>query len=133
MVLDGMDWLRAAFWSFESFALESVARALLGRGKHDLSGDAGGDSDSHDKVGEINRLYREDRARLAAYNIEDCRLVTEIFARAGLVEFALRRAELTGLAMDRLGGSVAAFDNLYLPRLHRRGRVAPDVDRKSVV
>ncbi len=123
VVLDGIDWLRAAFWRFESFALETVARALLGRGKHHL----GGDSGSRDKVGEINRLYREDRAHLAAYNIEDCRLVTEIFARTGLVEFALRRAELTGLAMDRLGGSVAAFDNLYLPRLHRRGRVAPDV------
>ncbi|NCF26760.1 MAG: DNA polymerase II [Gammaproteobacteria bacterium] len=127
VVLDGIDWLRAAFWSFESFELEAVARALLGRGKHDLSGDAGGSPGSHDKVGEINRLFREDRARLAAYNIEDCRLVTEIFARAELVEFALRRAELTGLAMDRQGGSVAAFDNLYLPLLHRRGRVAPDV------
>ena len=124
VVLDGIDWLRAAFWSFESFELEAVARALLGRGKHDLRGDARG---SHDKVDEINRLFREDRARLAAYNIEDCRLVTEIFARAELVEFALRRAELTGLAMDRQGGSVAAFDNLYLPLLHRRGRVAPDV------
>jgi DNA polymerase-2 len=123
VVLDGIDWLRAAFWSFESFELEAVARALLGRGKHDL----GGGAEPTDKVAEINRLYREDRDRLAAYNLEDCRLVTEIFARANLVEFAVRRAELTGLAMDRQGGSVAAFDNLYLPRLHRRGRVAPDV------
>lgn len=135
VVLDGIDWLRAAFWSFESFALEAVARTLLGRGKHDLSGQGSGESSSdssrdpgsRDKVGEINRLFREDRARLAAYNIEDCRLVTEIFAATGLVEFALRRAELTGLAIARLGGSVAAFDNLYLPRLHRHGRVAPDV------
>jgi DNA polymerase-2 len=126
VVLDGIDWLRAAFWSFESFALEAVAQALLGRGKHALSGESSGES-SRDKVGEINRLFRQDRARLAAYNIEDCRLVTEIFAATGLVEFALRRAELTGLAIARLGGSVAAFDNLYLPRLHRHGRVAPDV------
>lgn len=123
VVLDGIDWLRAAFWNFESFELESVAQALLGRGKHDLGAEAAGD----DKIAAINRLYRQDRARLAAYNIEDCRLVTAIFAHTGLVDFALRRAELTGLAMDRLGGSVAAFDNLYLPRLHRRGRVAPDV------
>ena len=126
VVLDGIDWLRAAFWSFESFELEAVARALLGRGKHDL-GVRTGEGGTRDKVAEINRLYREDRARLAAYNIEDCRLVTEIFAKTDLVAFALRRAELTGLAIDRQGGSVAAFDNLYLPRLHRRGRVAPDV------
>jgi DNA polymerase-2 len=119
VVLDGIDWLRAAFWSFESYELETVAQALLGRGKHDIGG--------HDKVAEIRRLYHEDPARLAAYNLEDCRLVTDIFAETGLVEFAARRAELTGLAMDRVGGSVAAFDNLYLPRLHRHGCVAPDV------
>jgi len=123
VVLDGIEGLRAAFWSFESFELDSVARTLLGRGKHDLGGEAG----ARDKVAEINRLYREDRTRLADYNIEDCRLVTEIFAHTDLVAFAVRRAELTGLALDRQGGSVAAFDNLYLPRLHRRGRVAPDV------
>jgi DNA polymerase-2 len=29
--------------------------------------------------------------------------------------------------MDRQGGSVAAFDHLYLPRVHRRGFVAHDV------
>jgi DNA polymerase-2 len=126
VVLDGIDWLRAAFWSFESFELEAVARTLLGRGKHDLGNGADNASGARDKVAEINRLYRRDRTRLAAYNIEDCRLVTEIFAHTQLVEFALRRAELTGLAMDRQGGSVAAFDNLYLPLLHRRGRVAPD-------
>jgi DNA polymerase II len=127
VVLDGIDWLRAAFWSFESFELEAVAQALLGRGKHDLAGDSPASAGGRDKVAEINRLFRNDRARLAAYNIEDCRLVTEIFARTQLVEFALRRAELTGLAVDRQGGSVAAFDNLYLPLLHRRGHVAPDV------
>ena len=93
---------------------------MLGRGKRIEH--AGGD-----RVGEIIRLYEQDRARLAAYNIEDCRLVAEIVEKAGLIEFATRRAELTGLAMERQGGSVAAFDNLYLPRLHRAGKVAPDV------
>jgi DNA polymerase-2 len=29
--------------------------------------------------------------------------------------------------MDRAGGSVAAFDNLYLPRLHRKGYIAPNI------
>ena len=119
VVLDGIDTLRTAFWSFESFELENVARILLGRGKRiDHVGD---------RVAEIIRLYEQDRARLAAYNIEDCRLVAAIVEKAGLIEFSMRRSELTGLGMDRQGGSVAAFDNLYLPRLHRKGRVAPDV------
>ena len=120
VVLDGIDTLRTAFWSFESFELEHVAREMLGRGKRIEH--AGGD-----RVGEIISLYEQDRARLAAYNIEDCRLVADIVEKAGLIEFATRRAELTGLAMERQGGSVAAFDNLYLPRLHRAGKVAPDV------
>ena len=119
VVLDGIDTLRTAFWSFESFELENVARQMLGRGKRI--------EHTGDRVAEIIRLYEQDRARLAAYNIEDCRLVAAIVEKAGLVEFAMRRAELTGLGMDRQGGSVAAFDNLYLPRLHRAGRVAPDV------
>ena len=119
VVLDGIDTLRTAFWSFESFELEHVAQSMLGRGKRI--------EHTGDRVAEIIRLYEHDRARLAAYNIEDCRLVAAIVEKAGLVEFSMRRAELTGLGMDRQGGSVAAFDNLYLPRLHRAGRVAPDV------
>ncbi|WP_025771351.1 DNA polymerase II [Thioalkalivibrio sp. HK1] len=118
VVLDGIESLRGAFWSFESFDLESVARALLGKGKRI--------DQVEDRVSKISHLYRHDRPRLAAYNIEDCRLVDAIFERTDLVEFSMRRAELTGLGMDRYGGSVAAFDNLYLPRLHRAGRVAPD-------
>ena len=120
VVLDGIDCLRAGFWSFESFALESVAQALLGRGKRIHQ--------EGDRVAEIVRLYEEARDELVAYNVEDCILVEEIFAKANLVSFAMRRSQLSGLAMDRLGGSVAAFDHLYLPRLHRRGRVAFDVE-----
>jgi DNA polymerase-2 len=119
VVLDGIDLLRASFRQFERYDLETVAQALLGRGK-DIA-------PARDRVAEIRRMFREDPVALAAYNLEDCRLADAIFDAADLVSFAIRRAELTGLALDRVGGSVAAFDNLYLPRLHRRGRVAPDV------
>lgn len=120
VVLDGIEALRAGFWSFESFELENVAQSLLGRGKRIHT--------ERDRVAEITRLYNEDREKLVLYNVEDCVLVEEIFAKADLISFVMRRAELTGLSMDRLGGSVAAFDHLYLPRLHRRGRVAIDVE-----
>ena len=119
VVLDGIETLRAAFWYFESFSLEAVARELLGRGKAIHL--------SKNKVAEIGRLYREHQYALAHYNVEDCRLVREIFEHTGLLGFAVERAALTGLALGRQGGSVAAFDNLYLPRLHRKGRVAPDL------
>jgi DNA polymerase-2 len=97
---------------------------LLGRGKLIKS------DHHHDplyKAREIKRQFHEDKTTLAAYNLEDCRLVWEIFEHTDLVSFAIERARLTGLEMDRVGGSVAAFDNLYLPRLHRKGYVAPNI------
>ena len=119
VVLDGIATLKAATHRFDRFTLEHVARELLGRGKKIAPG--------VDPMAEIRRMHTEDPDALAAYNLEDCKLVLDIFERAGLVEFAMERARLTGLSMDRQGGSVAAFDHLYLPRLHRRGVVAPDV------
>ena len=115
-ILDGVELLRAAFWSFESFSLQNVAQELLGRGKTIAS---------PNRVDEINELYRSDKVALARYNIEDCRLVTEIFTKADLINFALQRARMTGLPIDKTGGAVQTFDNLYLPRLHRKGYVAP--------
>ena len=38
----------------------------------------------------------------------------------------MERSKRSGHLLDRLGGSVAAFDYLYLPLLHRAGYVAPD-------
>lgn len=118
-VLDGIDLLKAAFFSFESFSLENVAREFLGVGKLITP--------ETDKVAEINRLFRDDKPQLADYNLRDCTLVNEILDKADLVSFAVARASLTGLALDRLAGATAAFDNLYLPGLHRAGRVAPNV------
>jgi DNA polymerase-2 len=115
-VLDGIDLLRAAFWSFESFALNHVANQLVGRGKIIAS--------DH-RVDEINHLFATDKVALARYNIEDCRLVSEIFERAQLIDFAVQRARMTGLPIDKTGGSVQTLDNLYLPRMHRLGYVAP--------
>ena len=122
VVMDGIEMLRAAFWSFESFALDSVAQQLLGKNKLITQ---------TDKPAEIARLFRNDKHQLARYNLEDCVLVAEIFEKTGLIEFAMERSLLTGLAFGRVGGSVAAFDNLYLPRLHRNGCVAADVGAQT--
>jgi DNA polymerase-2 len=123
VVLDGIEVLRTATFRFESFSLENVSREILGTGKL-LHGD--------DRGTQIGELFEKDKDRLAAYNLRDCELVWEIFASAGLLEFAVARSQMTGLNMDRLGGSVAAFDYLYLPQLHRRGYVAPNASRELV-
>ena len=117
VILDGIELLRSAFYRFESFALDNVARELLGEGKL-LHGASRGD--------EITRLFQQDKTRLAEYNLKDCELVSEIFEHTAMLDFAVARTVMTGLNIDRMGGSVASFDNLYLPRLHRRGFVAPN-------
>ena len=123
-VLDGIELMRSATYQFENFSLEYVSRQLLGRGKL---------VDDVDKRGEeITELFSDDKAALARYNLEDCLLVWDIFKKEGLISFAMERSLLTGLELDRYGGSVAAFDFLYLPRLHRKGYVAPFVDQSTV-
>lgn len=119
VVLDGVATLKNASRHFERYTLEHVSREVLGRGKKRTPG--------VDPLAEILRMHRDDPAALAAYNLEDARLALDLFEHEHLVEFAIARAKLTGLPLDRQGGSVQAFDHLYLPRLHRRGYVAGDV------
>lgn len=124
VALDGIDLLKTATWQFASYSLEAVASEILGRGKLIKQDDS---RDPLHKAKEITRLFRENKQQLATYNLEDCQLVWEIFEHTKLIEFAMERARLTGLELDRSGGSVAAFENLYLPRLHRKGYIAPNI------
>jgi DNA polymerase-2 len=114
--------LRQAEYKFESFALDNVAAELLGRRKL-ITGEAK-IYESYDH--EIEYLFDNDKPALAAYNLEDCILVWDIFQHTELMDFAIQRSSLTGLLLDRMGGSVAGFENLYLPLLHRNGYVAPN-------
>ncbi len=119
VVLDGIDWLKAAFYQFERYSLEFVSRALLDEGKAINQVD--------DRAGEIDHLFVNDKQALAHYNLTDCRLVWDIFDKTQLFDFAIERARLTGLELGRVGASVEAFNRLYLPHLHRAGFVAPAV------
>lgn len=119
VVLDGIDLLKTATYNFPSFSLDNVAHTLLGIGKKV--------DDVDNRMAEITYNFHHNKTALAIYNLEDCRLVERIFEHTQLLEFAMLRAQLTGLAIDRIGGSVAAFTNLYLPKLHRSGYVAPNM------
>jgi len=119
VILDGIDLLKTATYNFPSFSLDNVANTLLGIGKKV--------DDVDNRLQEITDNFHHNKTALAAYNLEDCRLVILIFKHTQLLEFAMLRAQLTGLSIDRIGGSVAAFTNLYLPKLHRSGYVAPNM------
>jgi DNA polymerase-2 len=121
VVVDGIPALRGSFVHFESYSLDAVARETVGQGKLiDFTG--------LDTQGEIDRLFRDDKLALARYNLRDAELVTGIFQKTGLVDLLISRSRISGMLLERLGRSVAAFDHFFLPRLHRKGFVAPDRD-----
>ncbi|MRG91399.1 DNA polymerase II [Polyangium spumosum] len=119
-VLDGLALVRGAFVRLDDYRLETAARTILGRGK--LFG-------PDDRGHSIESAFRDAPASLAAYNLEDARLVLEIVQKLGLVELAVERSLLTGMPPDRVGSQIAAVDSLYLGELRSRGRVAPSVAR----
>ena len=124
-ILDALHLLRGTMQRFEDYRLDTVANAILGRGKL-LEDDAGSS-----RAEKITEVYREDRATFCAYCLEDARLVLDILEAEGLINLTLRRGLLTGLPLERAWVSVAAFDNIYINALHQRGMVAPTtgVDR----
>ncbi|MBL4631744.1 MAG: DNA polymerase II, partial [Paraglaciecola sp.] len=118
VVVDGIDALKTATYQFASFSLENVAQTLLGKGKKTKNVD--------DRLAQIVHDFKHDKVKLAHYNLQDCQLVLDIFAHTKVLDFLTLRSQLTGLELDRMGGSVAAFINLYLPKLHRAGYIAPN-------
>lgn len=125
VVIDGIDALKSATYSFDSWSLESVARELLNEGKAIQT--------PYDRMDAINHMFYHDKIALAHYNLQDCILVNKIFNKTHILEYLIQRSKLTGLSLDRIGGSVAAFYNLYMPKLHRGGYIAPNLPRDNWV
>lgn len=121
VIIDGPWALKSNFFSFESYKLNNVAKLILGEGK-DIDED-----EVHDKWDEIERRFREDKLALARYNLKDAQLVLDIFEKTKLIDLLLNRSLISGLLLERVGGSTAAFDHFYLPALHDFGYVAPNV------
>ena len=118
VVIDGIDTMKNATYHFPSFSLANVASEILGEQKL---------IQQDNRLSEIIRQFNEDKPALAAYNLQDCMLVLSIFEKLNLLEFAIVRTQMTGLELEKMGGSVAAFINLYLPLLHRSGYIAPNL------
>ena len=118
VVVDGIDALKNTTYHLNKYSLDFVANHFLGKGKlidH-----------PEQRALEIVRMFEQQTDSFIAYNIEDCDLVWEIFIKADLFGYLFQREQLTGLPLNRLGGSVEAFDYRYLPLLHRKGFVAPN-------
>ena len=119
--LDAMHLVRHTLTRFEDYRLDTVAKAILGRGKtldHD---------DDQNMAEVILGAYHNNRREFCEYCLEDARLVRDILDAEGLLKLTLRRSLMTGLTLERAWGSVAAFELLYISELHRRHVVAPDL------
>ncbi len=127
VVLDGPPTLRGAFYQFDDFKLDTVANEVLGEGK-DIS------ETGSNKVEEIEYRFHNDKEALAKYNLQDCVLVTDIYEKLNIIELCITRSITSGMRLSRIGSSTSSFDHFYLPRLHRKGRIAPnilDIQRES--
>lgn len=128
-VLDGLNLIKDPFIKeapsiknaeFESWTLEDVSQALLGEGKT-ISG-----KDRHTEIVRRYKSKKEDVVQsLVDYNLQDCRLAYNLLEKTKTLDLAIERSQLTGLPLDKLGGSIAAFDSLYIREARKRGLVSP--------
>ena len=134
-VLDGLNLIGDPFIQqaptmrnaqFESYSLEDVSKVILGRGKL-MKG-----KERHD---EIEKLYKEKTQKshqaLADYNLNDCKLVYEILEKTKTIDLAITRSELTGMQLDKINSSIAAFDSLYIREARKRNIVSPTMHYRT--
>lgn len=116
MVLDGITLLRISFVKLEDYKLDTAAKEILGEKK--LIGEK-------NKGFEIEDAFKNNPQKLADYNLKDSELVYNILEKSGVLNLTIQRSMLTGIPLDKVKGSISAFDSLYLRDLKKLGYVAP--------
>lgn len=115
-VLDGLHLLRGSFIKLPNYKLNTAAKHFLGDEKL-LTGEG-----RHD---EIQELYKKDQQKLADYNIHDSKLAYDIIYASDLLRLTVQRTMLTGMLLDRVNGSIASLDFVYLVETKKRKLAAP--------
>lgn len=124
-VLDALNLIRDPFIheapsiknkKFDSYTLEDVSQKILGQGKL-LKGKG-----RHD---EIEKLFKTNQKKIVEYNLQDCKLAYDILEKTKTIELAVERSMLTGLPLNKLTASIAAFDSLYIREARKLGLVSP--------
>ncbi|MEK6792185.1 MAG: DNA polymerase II [Nanoarchaeota archaeon] len=130
-ILDGLNLIKDPFIKeapsikskeFKSYSLENVSQEMLGEGKI-IKG--------KDRHKELEELYKTDKKKLIEYNIQDCKLAYKLLIQTKILDLAIERSILTGLPLNRLTGSIVAFDSLYIREARNRGIVSPTLHYKQ--
>ena len=116
VVLDGIHLLKWNFVDLDSYSLESAAKKYTDEQKI-FTG--------KNRYQQISDSYKNNPEEFINYNLQDAKLVLEILNNSTTLELTKKRSALTGLPLDRVKASIASLDMVYLPRLHKRGYVAP--------
>ena len=128
LVLDGLNFIRDPFikeapsiknTKFDNYTLEEVSQQILKRTKL-IKG-----KQRHHEIQELYEGNKEEQQKLADYNLMDCQLVYDILEKTKMIELAIERSELTGMPLDRIGGSIANFDSLYIREANKKNLVSP--------
>jgi len=117
IVFDGISLLKQAFLSYRDYKLDTVAQEVLGEKKIQL------EDDFWDRFPDI---VKKEPERVVKYNVKDSDLVVKILAKLSLIELMIEKSLITGMQLDRVKGSVASLDSLYLRRARKAGYICPN-------
>jgi len=124
-ILDALNLIRDPFIKeapsiknakFDTYTLDDVSKTILGTGKL-IKG--------RKRHEELEKLYHTDQQKLVDYNLLDCKLVYDIMDKTKIIDLAIERSQLTGMPLDKITASIAAFDSLYIREARKRGLVSP--------
>ncbi len=116
IILDGAHLIHFYYAPFSHYDLEFVAQHVLGSA-HPRSDNGKKESFTADTGA------RDSATSTPLYKTIRCRQIIET---SDVLRTAIEKTKSAGNRLDRPGKSIAAFDFLYLPRLHRSGYIAPD-------
>jgi DNA polymerase-2 len=118
LIIDGIEALRSATWSFRRSAWKTSRKPCWAKASRSTTRTSAWTKSTACSP-RTNRRWPSTTSRTANWSRE--------FSPTELLTFLLERASVTGLPVDRSGGSVAAFTHLYMPLMHRQGFVAPNL------
>ncbi|MFP4403926.1 MAG: DNA polymerase II [Candidatus Woesearchaeota archaeon] len=117
VVFDGISLLKQAFISFQDFKLDTVALKVLGENKLELQDDFWDN---------FTTIIKENPKLVADYNLKDSKLTYDIVKKKKLIELVIKKSLITGMHIDKVKGSVASLDSLYIRRAKKRNYVCPN-------
>jgi len=117
IVFDGISLLKQAWITLPNYKLDTAAHELLGEHKIELE---------EDFWENFEDIIKNDPERVAEYNLWDSVLVIKILKKKKLLDLVIKKSLMTGLQLDRVRGSIASLDSLYLRQAKKKGYVCPN-------